>query len=1835
MLQRFLGDEETIAILSKPSKPFDRPSAGSRSNYDTKTAPIHVSQASSSDYDLEQIKKDALWLSERLDGEETWCLRVAILEWQQRPKDCLLAAPEKAGVKPPVGLRTSFLASTASFGGSTMSSAVSPALDFSREETRHERQIRIHNEERSCSMKLTADLISYCAAYGAANLRRSSSWLDALAVKITEQFCAPALGHEENADSMVHHIDWIDETLGMMNDRIKWPKAFTEGDNLAIEDDFSSTALVNTTSMLRIILAQLYSLEGPPSGRPVLRWFNTMKRERYEHMQGLRPTLQLRDVSAIQALGSAVSLAMLAPGLSIPIIQESASESRGSDVSYPQLPGQAPYFTYDDTVKELHQLILQTVADGYDLALPAVYAWALIVRAIRDIAIPLSLSRQDEGSSDTEVGEQRRSVRASQRETQLERQWELLQREMPANLPSEAQTDPAVFMLEAVVDAAYGLLPALGTVLGNAYCSGDSGLDQTSLVAREQLCLLLKEGFEVVGYSSEVLEAFFAIMRSSTNSTGPEDRNDSLPNLLASEGMSYLLEQATLRYPFELSPFLRVLTMTARADSELTAGPANVIRLMEEFKSVTVMVPLHFRNFRLENEEANTNEMVLTDTLPLFVAKQKAMSFEGEQRLLVDRAMRGSQNADENVILLPAGTSGNIMREDKPIVLMLEHKHSGLEYLGLLLSTLLPTSEFIPAPPASVLDRSTAGEIVTLLNALQLASLRQDQGVDEAKVVLGRFSNALPNEQDIITIISEIFEMELLSFLDQSAQEGSLDLLIACAEFWSILVDISPERLWSLLNRSSLLGAASGAPSALAAVVGGAEVHVSSFRFLEACTTLYQHLVDDAIAGLIKRKPREEPISSRAVARRRFDSPFADQLSATPERALKDVMTAWQRVMLDAYQSLASWRFAETEEKQRMTCSMMASFESIVKMVYGLEAPVSSPLNEIDEKKPARQMLGDLLKPAADMIIEAFAPAEGATSLADTFAGLLRDGLTLAEDLLPMKQIRMLQSQIGMNCRFLAGLIRTARTRAAPNGAVGLAKELAKCMPTLAKLVALEPAIKRDSTELLYEIVETFTASDTDTPSLLAYLGPDAANSFLQVITQLERPLLSYVGTEISLWNLFTAVLESTRSAGGQAAFAMYLLTGNLPNTNRDPRASTHDSRNSEQKRSVLKHALDALVQPAAVSPRRAAAMMKFVAVAQSVWVWATVSVRSHADFLTNCLTWLGTLRPPSRSPENAESLHCTNEYAMAAHFCEILAVNLHASLQTGDKTVLRLCAQKLDFLQQHAVSVDAYNRSLHRNLTENLSRKFPACELRHFKRSLANPAPHGRTFYYDLEVASLVLGHEALSWYGDTELRAQSYEAEVSRANINLSLVDAQKRLLESWKQLATVLSEFVDQDAALPCALAKTAEACLLANADANINEPGTADVLQTRAELAFVLLSKIVGIKSADPVMKELLPAAWQLVRTSPVDYDVATAEEDLRYYRTLLQILFLSMKPHCYMSLSTPSRQSQATTVQEEPKPTLSASTVGTLVEIVNMVIVPGFRALCGNLHTDLQMAQPADFALLTALLQTILSVQGIAIAHSQLADAVMSSTVARGALSLYTWADHLADAMPGYDPIYGEIAVHFLLTLSSVPGVGVQMASNGVLAQLSSANISNYFRKSGGKGPFDEPVRMFGIWAAGLLPLCLNLLEAVGPPVAGEVAAFLNSFPQQLARAEDAFKTEVPSYRRKAHNGDVSLGLLREARSLIMIGLVLQSNVARAAAEGINAAEVPLLNYDLGNARAEVEKLSRTQRSLVDKIVATNEREAVWARTLASGSSDTVLQAMVVEEMKRCLALFGE
>lgn len=1803
-LEAFLTDPESTHILTNSLDPYLRPGAKTKSDFETKTAPIHVSQSASGSYDVEELKRDAVWLSEKVGVEELVALRVAIVEWQQRAEDQLLADTSRVG-NDAVAASAQFGTSNpraSTFATSTNGVAV-PALDSRKEETRRERQLHLYLEEKSYILKIGTELVNRVAARDLV-AKTGRTWIDELAEKLIQDQCSvnDPTEHESFCSTCIEIIEgWIHKS----DDVSKRPEAFRTGETNQMM--FMASTFVDMTSAFRLLLANVYMFQSVPSHPVVSSWFRLMSKVNF--LQNATATPALSDPSTMQSLVSLISLTVLRASEVMSRIQDTANTVLRNDVHYPHLTGNS-YFQNDACMREVNLALYRAAQATYTVAAPAIYAWSLITATLRDVGKVLLDAREqqrmlEEGSSDGEALDRRRSSRGDSAEetSVVEKQYDLLR---SSDIETGHQDDLPAFLASAAVDVmdVYAVMSQLSIVLSTAY--GSPFDEATSYFGRDGLFDLMREGMKIATYGGEVLDAILSVLAPDVHR-----RSSKLDSYFADRFLSdydcfrpAVLEQALARYPYELSPLLRLMTALSSASSQRTAGSPDLVQLLEHLQTMTIKVTGQFRSYQLDHEDENVNNMLLTDELPLFVSKQAVSLFGNNYIGQRQLAMGSGEDQRSNVHGIPTGAAGIVVKESRPLVFRLEHPHSGLEYIGLLLSTILPNSELVAAPLDTGLDRATGAEIVLLINGLLTSSMRQHQGVEEARFILGRLGYALHDETDIISIIADILEMELLAHLDQTIQEGSLELLVACAEFLDKLITISSERVWSALSRSSLLGINGGA-YALAAVVGVTEVQVGHYRFLAACVSLYSHLIDDAIAGLVKRRAKVNRTTNR------FDSPMSSQ-DSTPERTMSMVLNAYQEVLLDAWQSLGEWRFAVPQEKAEIATLILSSFERLLRSSYG-----------IGLMKPLAKRLSALLISSATSLLDTFSASTGNGTSLQSFTMIFAAGLGIDDDDLTTQHRAALTHQVNAAASFLTTMMRTlSMIDQSGKQASSLGLQAMELTPLVAPLLSVDHSFKRSLPALFAELVRAVNhAGGRDPPSLLEQLSTEASKSLLSIVSQLDRPLRD-IQIESSIWASL-----STITSCNQQWFAMYLLTGTLPKDRLKSKST-----GTVKSKSLLTYALDQLADMAILPPEQAMAMLKFVAAAQDTWVWATNEVRSHAEFLKSALNWLSTLQVPSRAPSTAEELILTSEHQMAAYLCDILAASVHASLEIGDKTVLKLLAPKLDFLRQHAVTVNAYNRSLHRNLSDNFARKFSGCEVDDFRRTAANPAPLGKDYFYDLDLASRVLGHD-VAWSGALNGRNQSFADELARANVNLGLVEAQMRLLRSWRVLSTTLSECLGQGVDLEDELAKTAERCLSANTEANLDQPGMDEIVKTRADMAFVIVSKLIGTKAKNEAMKTLLPAVWNLVRASPVDYDVATAPEDLQYYRTLLQLLYLAIQPHAYIAsdLSNASRGPQPT--DETKTNFLDPAVASCLVEIMMKVVAPGFRALCSNLHDSIDMAQPGDFALITALLQAVLSVPGVTAVYPQLAECVAGSSIVRGALSLYSWADQLAEVMD-QDPIYGEVAVMFLLSLSTIRPVAEHMALEGALVQLSSANLSNYFRKPGGKGPFDEPRRMFVIWTEAFLPLCLNLLDAVGPPLAAEVATFLNAFPQQLRRAEWALENRDPS-ARNPHAGAVTLSLVSEAHSLCLISMILGSDTARGAAEGINAADIPTLDFDHTKVKDTAVGLMRQKTSLAARIVPVGEREAAWSVRSVGGASDNVLQDKVIVEVIGLMQCFGE
>lgn len=1816
-LLHFLTDNETLSLLSVALDPFTKPSSRSATDFTTKTAPINVAQTSNVDYQLEELKADAQWLSREVQVEELAALRMAIVEWQERPADQLL---NTAGNGLSLALSTSAdlaRSDAFNFSASAARGCPRPALDFAKEDVRRRRLLNVFLSEKSHLMKLSAHLVGRVAltkadiqGHNVGSLRDHArrTWIDDAAATVADAMC-PGKRAIECEAFCVRCVERVDAAVTSATSSETWPKTFAEDDEKA--QTYIASRFGEIVSALSLLLSALRSLDGVPGAITVQAWFAAM--DKFSFLQEDIPLFG--DMSVPQALISVISVDIL----KLQLVTAELMNAAGAETD--PVNGDF-YIKNENCLTAINVTFYRAAQAELSIAAPAIYAWSIITSVIQDIATihkEVRERRIDQGDEELE-----NMIRSSRRgsvdwQSEFERMFASLKdRELEEN-----RDNPQLYFINSAVNRmrVFAIIAGLSNLVNAVFSSASESA--TAFAMKETLVDLLREGLPFVQYGGELLEAILSLLEQPTNSaTAPSKQH---ARAIASKFLSdhdlfrpLVLDQALARYPYELSPLLRLLAAVSSAGGQSVnaAGAMQAKQILDNLQSFTQMVPDSFRSYELEHEDDNANQMQLTAPMPIFATRQALLSLNPSNRAIT---MGGPSHEQQGVWEIADGTPGILVGERSPYVIKLRHEHSGLEYLGLLLSTLTATSEILPVAPGAELDRVTAAEIITLFTAMLDAVQKQDASSQDAKHLLGRLSNALQDGHDFVSVVAEVFETELLAHLDQVAQPGSLELATSCAEFFCVLVGISPERAWSILARSSLLGVVDGA-SSLAAVVGGVEVQLGQYRFLAACVKLHSLLLEDSISGLVKRKSQP----TRPVHR------FASQTESfysTSERTMSAVLNSYQKILVDALQSLPDWKFENACERCNIVIGVFSGFNRLLRSTYGINLA----------KKPTKR-LTNVLAPAAAALLDICVPKGGSSPLLNTFGRLLPEALPVAGDEILVELRELLVAQTNSLFTFLTVLVRAVKggaellaTTECPNqtngaekiGAVSdldrrkageqrakaLSAGLLQSMPALASLLASDHAFKADLFPLLSELVQTVGSGDDDPPSMLAQFDAEAAKSFLKVVTQLDRPLCDVV-VERHVWDFLSVVMGSR-----QQWFAIYLLTGALPKI----RGHRGDAESIKGK-PILSYALDQLSTISTLPPHRAVGMLKFVAVAQQTWVWATNELRSHADFLKNTLTWMNSLDAAPRNAPSAAALISARECEMASYLCEIFAINLHTSLEIGDKSVLKSLAPKLSFLRQHGVTVDTYNRSLHEKLASNLKVKFPQSELSDFKRTKANPAPFGNDYFYDRELATSVFRHD-ISWIGADPNRADGYSDDLARANANLSLLHAQTALLKSWKTLATTLCECAEQDSELQNELARVADQCLKANASPEVEEPGVADVLTLRIELAFVVTSKLVALRCKADDIKGLLPAAWELVRTSPVDYDIATAPEDVRYYRQLLQVLYLAIQPHNYISKATISSEHSSMDY-------LPTATSSCLVAIVNKVIAPGFRALCGNLHNDIELAPPADFALLTALLQAILAVPGINSVYTLLSDIIASSSIVRGTLSLYSWSDQLGD-----DPVYGEIAVTFLLALSQIRPVAMHMALEGILTQLASANLSNYFRKPGGKGPFDSPARMYGIWTEGFLPLCLNLLDTVGPPITAEVGGFLNSFSEQLRRAEKALVNETPS-PRNPHAGAVTLGVAMEANSLGMIKTVLSSDAARGAAEGINASDIPELEYDAESVKGAAEGLLRGKRGLAERLVPVGSLEERWAGSAEGAAGGESLLLKKVEKELQSLVQAG-
>jgi nuclear pore complex protein Nup188 len=1784
-LRSLLTAEESLNVLSQPWQPFSGPSSQEKSKFEARTAPINVTPGQNQPYSIDEIKEDSLWLSKQANISEYEALRLVVQEWQSRPSVQLLSGlteEEALSVQEAAGFSnlgaSTFVHNSSILANPTML-GVQTDSQFDSSEQRRLRIIDIYHSTCVSILRVSQLIMTWgCAsdlrnktAYGR-DYRVCEDWLEQLgqAIAVKQNAKGPNPSAATAFDTCVRAIKI---KLEAFDAPYSWdvPESIQEA-------AYSKWLTGQTAELVHILHIALIHADVKATGffpsATIEEWFSTVAEPGFFCDFPTKTAGQQPLIPLIQILVSLISIAVLKVDVVIDHLESGQYTTWEPSV----------YLLDGGLLERITYCFLAAAQMGASPATPPAFAWAIITWRLTAHARLLEEDRD-------RVLE---SAPTSSR-----------------SLPPPSMLEEAILPLSRLGDGESSPFQDLGTA-----CSNCSVLNLTAQllsiamagfgtlvdrISRDRFRLLylqlIRAGLSggTLEYSPDLIVLAHTIMigdrssRSWTASDGPRHADPIISFCLEDDSIlrPLLIEEAQLRYPYEITPFLKFFSAITRGEKPSHDRTPTILHSLIHMRSLMQRLPQGFVDFRLEDEEDNSNHVALSVPLPQFV-KSVTSGFQSSfpsQRKLISSTTRATH---QECMVIDADTKGAIVDDRaQPFVALWRYPHSALEYLVHLLSTYALGSNKVEVATQQPASPENATEIIGLFadlihSSLQASAAQGDSGFCSVELLLALEINA-EQKQDTVSLVLAIFEEELLRLCQEPGNEGSLELLVNCTRFVQALMVIAPNRVWPWLARSRLLEG-EGNGGSLASILIGTEMVLGRYDFLIGCIRLFRALVDDAVERSVSRKS-----SNKALTR--FNASSVSE-SGTSEKIMSTTLLTFGRTLASIYEGSLAWKYNRVEDRLEINIDICEAFTTVLRLAYS-----------VDDAPKLSQKLTKLVAPTAEYITELYLTKSENDLPTNPILASLLSGADLIKSSLLTSSVALWKHQTHSTLLFSEVLVRVAILVNKPW--THLEQQLFKATPLLARLYATSDVWKSPVVILLETLVRGAIrvvderedemevqrqakkkGEHKEPPSLLGHLGSRTAKNFLHVLSRLDEPLRN-VDIQKNVWNLLAAVVTSK-----QQWFALYLLTGNTP---REMMRSKSNTSEESRNRALLSRALDALSNLKLDVANRPwplfTAMLEFVTAAQNHWSWAMGDLRQRKDFIQQLLAFLDWMAKQPQDPKTEPGIYMRsfqNRFASLA--AEILAMYLHSSRQIGDVTPLKQIVPSLSYLENNALELPSYNVSLHSNLKSNIEQKFPGVTLANLKRTTLYHASFGTSFFYDLDLADKLLGFDS-KWFGPRA--GQGFQGEVIRANMNLSLVESQVQLLQSWKLLALELSHSATQDERLVRILIRVVKKCMVANAHSSLPEALFGQLMMARSDLAFALMKRLVDAKIHAPEARQLLGPIWEAIRTSTVDFDNVFSTDAVVYYRSLLRILYLSL--HFHLAENAAKGDSEEVSFRESFRGTVPKTTKdytepisNQLMEILSDTVAKGFRSLATQLHAEPDTVTPSDFALLTALHQRITAIPEMKRLQTQAALLFANSNTVRYATSLFSWSDRLAILNNGMaDPVYGELSLLFILSLSHLPSLAESMAAEGVLTQLNTANLMNYYRRPGGMGPFDSPPRLHSIWTKGILPLCLTLLYTVGAPIAAEISSFLNQFPEQLQRSSNALNSR--------HASRITLSIAQETHSLAAISTILDNLRAAGPRVGIQGSDILSLEWDKENVKEDIDGWMARKGQLREKV----------------------------------------
>ena len=1123
--------------------------------------------------------------------------------------------------------------------------------------------------------------------------------------------------------------------------------------------------------MIHILQIAMDLLEFPkgvlPSG-PILAWFRLMSEVCF--FEGLRQPIEdfpgLYDLP-LQSLAVLVSLAIVDISATIELLAQTST----SLVPSTDPTDRSPYAHNPPTVNELNDILISLAP--FKVASPVTLAWSIITQSIREMALTTRESKETRQSlraadrygalesSDTD-GAERYSLRSvsslrrrSSTGSDTSLQSLLVEDVYDAITMTAVHGDPISYLAMNAVrqDNVFDVV----STIASDYCTsfGFQHGGRPGQKMRIVLLGLIRSCVDFIQYQPVLISTLVAVLTGTERFWDLLDRSvvahDDQPSTLFIRDQALrqkMLLVAASRFPYESVPFLEFCRALAfqytSSDGSETAPWAN----LEELDTFTCRLPLGFEATSPIREEEEGDFIKLTDTLSVLVGSEETdLLAKSNSNQDSSRAFSTTKSSTAQVAI-PAGTTGVIQSETRPFVVGWNHQYQGLAYMGRILQRVSVTSSSVGSPNA-VISPVLIAEVIQLISfllvsAMKNPSVERDNSLllESAQSILGQASDGLDRNQDIISVIFEIFDRELHDPQQTTSEDTSLDVLVQCIQFANALLLLMRDRVWPFLGRSGLLGI--GQEESQLSWVVSQEMAVSRYDFLLGCVRLYEALIEDTVSHGVSRK-----IPVKALAR--FGS--TDSLgSGVSHITMQNVLLSFSRSMIDVLESTMSWRFMVPADRMEINQRLCSAFEKTLMYCYG-----------VNDNPDISQKITSPLAKAAEYITEAFLSTSNNDFIVKPLLNIFSSAIDTRTTTLPTfkEQYQLGETAAALDLASTLLRVNTMLHQPPPH----LEKELFKATPILAKVYTVHEGYRLPVVKLFDILLSSSATGNRQPPSLLGHLGHDGANRFLEVLSKLDQPL-SNDALSVAIWSLLTAIVSKR-----QQWFAMYVLTGSTPRESLKDKKEQSESKPGIEE-PILSIALNNLCSPDKINPSKAVAMLEFVATSADYWPWTFTTMSQHPHFLKAISEYaarIGSLTIATRA-RSTKASHDYNSLQMASYMAKILAMYTHYTQQMDNQKFARSLVPHLNYLIKNAISAPGYNNSLHGNLRANFEAKFPGCSLADFKRTELGQAALGEFFFYNIDFASKVLSHEP-AWQGR---KSQGFVEEFRRANINLSVVEA-----------------------------------------------------------------------------------------------------------------------------------------------------------------------------------------------------------------------------------------------------------------------------------------------------------------------------------------------------------------------------------------------------------------------------------------------------------------------------